>query len=96
MNRHSIRYNNRDQLTSIGGVTMDYRDLGNDLRRSVGSDRMVTGPLGITAVNNNTGTMFYTRDPHGTILNSHDSTGGAVNYVTARDARPRMCSCPAR
>ena len=63
-----ITYNERSQVTSIGGTTQDYLDQGNDLRRTRGSERHLSGTLGLTATTSSAGTVYYTRDPSGNIL----------------------------
>lgn len=45
----SRTYNDNSQLTSIGGVDMEYSDLGNPVRTQAGATSFVNSPLGITA-----------------------------------------------
>lgn len=80
----TIDYNTNSQLTSLGGITSDYLDLGNALRFKAGTPRYVTGPMGVTVQQGASTTTFYTRDPSsGAVLSSHTSGGGSGrNYFT--------------
>lgn len=74
-------FNDNSQATTVGGQSMGYLDLGNDIRTNAGSASTVNGPLGITALKTGSTATFYTRDPEGKIL---DSRTGSVttNYFT--------------
>ncbi len=73
--------NERNQVTTIDGVSQAYLDQGNDLRRQTGSTRSIQTSLGVTVTQAANGTTFYLRDPNGTILSSGNGST-RYNYVT--------------
>ena len=75
-------YNNHNQVTGIGGLAMEYLDLGNDLRTDVGGTQLVEGPLGISAQKIGSAITWYTRMPDGTILDARKPGGATQNYAT--------------
>ena len=72
----------RNQVTNVDGVAQGYLDQGNDIRRTTGSIRETTGPLGVTAYRNGSNFTYLVRDPSGMLLSASDGTYGIVNYIT--------------
>lgn len=73
--------NDRTQVETIDGFTQKYLDQGNDLRRDNGNTRNVESSLGVTAQKQGSVTIFYLRDPNGTIM-SYRLGNDRVNYVS--------------
>jgi RHS repeat-associated protein len=90
----AITYNTSEQAKTLpnssgsGTTSMVYQDQGNDLRTSVGSDKVVNGPLGVTGISNGTITINYTRDPYGHLIDERLTTGGVTTtYYYLADRR---------